>query len=151
MQSNTRTPTPEQEFQTLQMYLNEFNQQIELFSQQFQMVEQARMESAAAIESLKGLKGMTDAITLLPIGSGAAVHARVIDPDAVIVSIGSGVSVKKSNDEAVTYLSDRISEMEAQGRRLAETIGKLQNQAAEVGRRLDQLYQAGQVQSRGRS
>lgn len=94
MASTSNTPTAEQEFQTLQLYLNEYNQQIELFSRQFQIVEQTRMEMIASIEALKGLKGTTDAVSLLPIGGGAALLSRVIDPDSVIVSIGSDVSVR---------------------------------------------------------
>ncbi|MDO8841419.1 MAG: prefoldin subunit alpha [Methanocalculus sp.] len=151
MASNTSTPTPEQEFQTLQHYLNEFTQQIELFSQQFQIIEQARMEIISSIETLRGLKDTNNAVSLLPVGGGAAILAQVIDPDSVIVSIGSDVSVRKTNDEAVSYLMERITEMEAQGKRLAETIQKLQAQASEVGRRLEQLYQAGQGQTTGRS
>lgn len=151
MASKERTPTPEEEFQALQMYMNEFNQQIELFSRQFQFIEQARMEIITSIETLKGMKGTADAITLLPLGGGAAILAKVIDPDSVIVSIGSDISVRKTNDETVSYFEERITEMEAQGKRLAETIQKLQAQAAEVGGRLEQLYQAGQGQPSGRS
>ncbi len=151
MASTSNTPTAEQEFQTLQLYLNEYNQQIELFSRQFQIVEQTRMEMIASIEELKGLKGTTDAVSLLPIGGGAALLSRVIDPDSVIVSIGSDVSVRKTNDEAVSYMSERITELEAQAKRLAETLQKLQAQATEVGRRLEQLYQADQARYAGRS
>lgn len=151
MASNEKTPTPEEEFQALQMYLNEFNQQIELFSRQFQMIEQARMEMITSVETLKGLKGTTDAVSLLPVGGGAAILAKVIDADSVIVSIGADVSVKKTNDEAVSFMGERITEMEAQGKRLAETVQKLQAQAAEVSGRLEQLYRAGQGQPTGRS
>jgi prefoldin, archaeal alpha subunit/eukaryotic subunit 5 len=151
MASKDSTPTPEEEFQALQMYLNEFNQQIELFSRQFQFIEQARMEMIISIETLRGLKETTDAVSLLPLGGGAAILAKVIDPDSVLVSIGSDISVRKTNDETVSFMEERITEMEAQGKRLAETIQKLQTQAAEVGGRLEQLYQAGQGQPTGRS
>jgi prefoldin alpha subunit len=151
MASNTSTPTPEQEFQTLQHYLNEFTQQIEFFSQQFQIIETARMEIIGSIDTLRGLKETKNAVSLLPLGGGVAILAEVIDPDSVIVSVGSDISIRKTSDEAVSYLTERITEMEAQGKRLAETIQKLQAQAAEVGKRLEQLYQAGFGQSTGRS
>ncbi len=151
MANNTSARTPEQEFQTLQMYLNEYNQQIEAFSRQFQLIDNARMDMNTSIETLRGLAGTTDAVCLLPIGGGAAVRAKILDPDTCIVAIGADVSVEKTNEETVSYLTERIVEMEAQGKRLAETIQKLQAQAEEVGRRLDQLYQAGMGQSSGRS
>ena len=41
------------ELQSLQLYLNEYRQQAEIFSQQLAILEEGRMESAAAIEALK--------------------------------------------------------------------------------------------------
>lgn len=59
--------------------------------------------------------------------------------------------LSETNDEAVSYMSERITELEAQAKRLAETLQKLQAQATEVGRRLEQLYQADQARYAGRS
>ena len=56
------------EIQTLQIYLNEYGQQIEILTQQLAMIEQQRLESAAAIESIQALQESEDGIVLLPIG-----------------------------------------------------------------------------------
>jgi len=58
------------EIQTLQMYLNEYGQQIEILTQQLGMIEQQRLEAAAATETLRAIPESKDGIVLLPVGGG---------------------------------------------------------------------------------
>ncbi|HQP71547.1 MAG TPA: prefoldin subunit alpha, partial [Methanoculleus sp.] len=59
------------EIQTLQVYLNEYAQQIEILTEQLSMIEQQRIEAAAAIETLRAIQENEDATVLLPAGGGA--------------------------------------------------------------------------------
>jgi prefoldin alpha subunit len=133
------------ELQSLQLYLNEYRQQAEVFAQQYSLLEEGRMEAHAAIEGLEEIRASPDSIVLLQIGGGASVRARVLDPDRVLLSIGSEVIIEKANAAAVDYLKDRITEMEASGRKVAETLDRIRGQMNEIARRMDILYQQAQM------
>lgn len=133
------------EIQTLQMYLNEYGQQMDIFAQQLNLIEQQRMESLAAIESLQALQERGDDTVLLPIGGGAVVRAKVVDPGHVLVNIGADIVVERTNPDAVDFLKDRITELEALGKKMVDSLEQLRAQATEVNRRLEAAYQKAQA------
>jgi prefoldin alpha subunit len=122
------------------MYLNEYGQQIEILTQQLSMIEQQRLEAAAAIETLRALMENEDGAVLLPIGGGAYLRAKVLDAGHVLVNIGADVSVERATAEAVEYLQDRITELEALAKKVAGSVEQLQGQATEISRRLEAAY-----------
>jgi prefoldin alpha subunit len=130
----------EREVQVLQHYLNEYGQQIEILSQQLQMIDHGRAEAAAAIETLTALAESTDGTILLPVGGGASLRVRALETDRVLLNLGAEVIVERKNADAREFLADRMTEMAASAKRLAETLGKVQSQANEVAQRLDQIY-----------
>ena len=67
----------------------------------------------------------------------------------MLVGIGAGVTVEKSTEEAISFLRDRITEMDASGKRLSESLGKLQSQMAAVEQRMQEIYASAQQQNRG--
>ena len=136
----------EREVQMRQHYLSEYGQQIEVLSQQLQMIEHGRAEAGAAVETLTTLAASADGTVLLPVGGGASLRVRVLDADRVLLNLGAEVVVERQNAEAREFLEDRMTEMEASAKRLAETLGKVQGQANEVAQRLDQIYRMVQQQ-----
>jgi prefoldin alpha subunit len=134
------------EIQMLQAYLEEFGQQIEIYSRQLQMLEQRRLESLVAIETLGAIGKTPGEPLLLELGGGVSLRVNLIDPDKVLVNIGSDVIVERTNEESAQFLNDRAKEMEALGKKVADTIAQLQNQANEVARRYEQAYQQAQKQ-----
>jgi len=134
---------PEADLQTLQYYLNEYGQQAEIFSRQLEVIEQKRIESLAAIETMKALAADRDSPVLLPLGGGTMVRAKVGDPEKVLVNIGSDVVIQRTNGETIIFLQDKITEMEAMEKKVAATIDQLRSQMAEIARRIETAY-AGQ-------
>ncbi|NYT21131.1 MAG: prefoldin subunit alpha [Methanomicrobiales archaeon] len=135
------------EIQSLQLYLNEYRQQAEIFSQQLALLEDGRMEALAAIETLNALSESAESTVLLQIGGGVSVRARVPEPDRILVNIGADVIVEKHNAEAQDYLKDRITEMEASAKKVAETLDRIRGQMNEIARRIDLAYQQAQAQA----
>jgi prefoldin alpha subunit len=131
----------ERELQSLQQYLNEYTQQAEVFTHQLQLIEEGRMEATAAIEALRDLSSAEDSRVLLQVGGGTSVRARVESPDRVLVNIGADVIVERTNAEAIEFLRDRITEMEASGKRVAETLDRIRSQMNEIARRIETGYQ----------
>ncbi|MDD1667929.1 MAG: prefoldin subunit alpha [Methanomicrobiales archaeon] len=131
---------PEADLQTLQFYLNEYSQQAEIFSRQLEVIEQKRIESLAAIETMKALSADRDSSALLPLGGGTMVRVKVADPEKILVNIGADVVVQRTNGEAITFLQEKITEMEAMEKKVAQTIDQLRVQMAEIARRIETGY-----------
>ena len=148
--SNTMQQMDQRELMTLQQYLQEYGQQAEIFVQQLQMLENGRMEALAAIESLEQMLVAEDGTVLLQIGGGVSVRAKVADPEKVLIAIGAEVVVERSNKDAVEFLKERIMEMEASIKKVAETLEKLRAQMNEINKRIESGYQqamaAGEMQ-----
>ena len=129
------------ELMTLQHYMKEYGQQAEIFVGQLEMLENGRMEALAAIETLEAMLSADDGVVLLQIGGGASVRAKVLEPDKILLSIGAEVVIEKSNKDAVEFLKERIIEMEASQKKVAETLDRLRSQMNEINKRLESGYQ----------
>jgi len=134
-------PMDQRELMTLQNYLQEYGQQAEIFVQQMQMLESGRLEAHAAIESLEDMLTAGDGTVLLQIGGGASVRAKVVEPEKVLLAIGAEVIVERSNKDAVEFLKERILEMEASQKKVAETLDRLRAQMNEINKRIEAGYQ----------
>ena len=128
------------ELMTLQHYMKEYGQQAEIFVGQMEMLENGRMEAFAAIETLEAMVAADDGTVLLQIGGGASVRAKVLEPDKILLSIGAEVVVERSNKDAVEFLKERIIEMEASQKKVAETLDRLRSQMNEINKRLESGY-----------
>ena len=132
------------ELQALQFYLNEYGQQAEIFTRQLELIEQRRIEALAAIESIRSLNAEKEPVVLVPLGGGTTVRARVENPGKVLVNIGADTILQRTQEEAVTFLSDRITEMEAMEKKVAGTLEQLRGQINEIARKIEAVY--GQAQ-----
>ncbi len=139
----TTQPMDQREMMTLQQYLQEYGQQAEIFVQQLQMLENGRMEALGAIESLEEMLTAGGGTVLLQIGGGASVRAKVVDPEKVLLAIGADVVVERSNKDAVEFLKERVMEMEASAKKVAETLDRLRGQMNEINKRIEAGYQQG--------
>jgi len=142
-------PVDPREVQSLQTYLNQYTQQAEVYSRQLGMMEEGIREANASIETLKALAEAGEAPVFMPIGGGLNIRATIIQPDEVFVSIGSDIIVQKTNEGAISYLQDRIKEMEASAKNLTEVLQKIDAQVKDIQKRLEQLYRQAQAEQQG--
>ena len=139
--AETKQQMNQNELMTLQHYMKEYGQQAEIFVSQLEMLENGRMEAFAAIETLEAIVTADDGTVLLQIGGGASVRAKVLEPDKILLSIGAEVVVERSNKDAIEFLKERIMEMEASQKKVAETLDRLRTQMNEINKRLESGYQ----------
>ncbi|MDO9323834.1 MAG: prefoldin subunit alpha [Methanoregula sp.] len=138
----TNTQQAEQrELMMLQQYLKDYGQQAEIFVEQLNLLENARMEASASIEALEAMVVADDNSVLLQIGGGVSVRAKVLEPEKVLVAIGAEVVIERTNKDAVEFLKGRIMEMEASQKKVSETLDKLRAQMNEINKRLEYGYQ----------
>ena len=103
----------EQDARNLSMQHREYQARAEAIQQQRSMVQVSIEECVRAlgtIAELENLEGEMD--TMLPIGSGSFLHAKLNKIDNVVVNVGAGISVEKSVEGAKETLNKRKGELE---------------------------------------
>jgi len=88
-------------------------------------------EATSAIESIKAVKEETDYETLVPLGLGTFVKAKILPNEKIVVNVGSGTAMEKDKESTINYIESRIKEIEIA---LKETAAQKQ----EIALRLEQ-------------
>ena len=104
-------------------------------------------EATAAIESIKSLS-QSDSETLIPVGMGTFVKAKISPNDKIVLNIGAGVSLEKDSASAINYLEARIKEIEVA---LQDNAAKKQEAAAQLEQGRAQINQMMQSVSQPKS
>ena len=124
-----------QQMQTLETYFSDLSQREGTFLSVLR-------ETIAAIESIKSLSQKPESETLVPIGIGTYVPAKILSNSKIVLSIGAGVAVEKDFPSAINYLEAHIKEIEVA---LQDNAAKKQDAATrlEQGRKqINQLMQS---------
>lgn len=104
-------------------------------------------EGRLAIEAIKNLSGQDSVQTLMPIGIGVYMQTTTLPNSKLLVSVGSGVAIEKSKDDATAYLESRLSEMEAALRSMAaqkqELAMRMEQMRAEANSVLQKMQKSG--------
>jgi prefoldin alpha subunit len=69
-------------------------------------------ETTAAVESMKSLDEKSESTTLVPIGMGSFVKAKISANEKFILNLGAGAAIEKDKNSAINFLESRIKELE---------------------------------------
>ena len=86
-------------------------------------------EANSAIQSIKSINENSESETLVPMGIGTFVKAKILPNQKLVVNLGAGAAIEKDKDSAINYLESRIKEMEVA---LKETNAKKQEVVANL-------------------
>lgn len=125
-----------QQLQALESYLNDLVQREDV-------VVRLVQEAANAVESIKGLAGSSDAETLVPVGLGVYVKAKINPEHKMIVNIGAGASVEQDKNSAINYLESRIKELEMVLQQLASQRHEVSSKLEQGQHEMNRLIQSG--------
>jgi prefoldin alpha subunit len=90
-------------------------------------------EARLVIDAIRGLSSSTGEVdTLLPLGIGVYVHAKVNANDKLLVSIGSDIAIEKGKDDAINYIEGRVKELE-------NALVAVNNQKQEIQMRIESI------------
>ena len=101
-------------------------------------------EATAAIESIKSLNKKPDSETLVPVGMGTFVKAKISSNEKIVLNIGAGVSLEKDSTSAINYLEARIKEIEIA---IQDTSAKKNDAAAQLEKGKSEINQLIQEES----
>src|SRR5207245_3937433 len=100
----------------------------------------ALSETLTAVQTLEGSREASEGTeSLIPIGSGSFVKARLAEPQKAIIGIGAGVCIEKTTDESIKELRVRSSELEKARGTITNQIKQDLGQNEDYRRRLSDL------------
>ena len=143
---SSQGPVDEQSFRESYSMLETAKAQLEALMKQQDLIQLAVEEHVRARETVKALaKGNPGDQVLVPLGADSYIHATISDNRDAIVGIGSGVSVRKTADEAEKVLDVRIDDLS----RAFKSVGERAQQTEQAIQELTEKLQAMQQQAGG--
>jgi prefoldin alpha subunit len=107
------------------------------------MLDDARIASA----TIQGLNAEAESEALVPVGVGIYIKTNVPAPKKLLVSLGSGVTVEKSRDDALNYVEARIKEYEVAMRQLDIQRQQIAMQLEQVQQQVNLMIRSAQSRS----
>ena len=116
--------------------------QLEMLTNQVQLLQMSVEEAARARDTLKNLKNAKDGDEILiPIGAASFVPAKVTASDKAIVGIGNRVSVEKDLDSAIKYMTANVDEISEALKKAVETLNEVETAARNLTAAINQESQ----------
>ncbi len=123
----------EEKARAIMAQLEMSKKQMEALNRQAEMVEGALMELRATTSALKALKDeKRENEILVQVGSGSYLRAKLDDTENVLVGIGGNLTVEKT-------IPDAVDTLDVRGKKLTESMVKLQKSIGELGMRMSDL------------
>src|SRR3990172_13398587 len=133
----------QRQIQELAVRHQQYQYQAESIAQQMNMVQLTIKDVETALTTITGLKDETAGKeTLVPIGFGSFVKATLINPDRVVIGVGSGVSVEKKIDEAKVFLEKRKDDLVKYHEKLNEAISKIAQEMQNIEKLVQRFEQS---------
>jgi prefoldin alpha subunit len=127
----------QENIRTLELY----RAQMENFDKQYEFLVMTLKEHNSAKETMEGYKDIpSDSETLIPIGAGSYMFAKVKDPDKAIVGIGADIVVETTMDDAISKINERIVEIEEAMKSLGERYTEISRTAQELTAKVQSAY-----------
>lgn len=129
----------QQRINSLLNEINAYSQQAELIKQQIEMIQASITEIDALTNTLDDIEGIDSVEAFVPVGAGSFMKGELKSTDEIIVSIGSGLAIKKDADGAREImagqkedLKDSLDKMLANLQQVTDIVGNLQAQAEQI-------------------
>ena len=130
----------------LLMQHREYQRRAEALQQQISMVNLSAQDCQRAIATLEELETeKAGAQTMVPIGSGSFVYAKLDLADKVVVNVGAGISIEKSAAEAKDILQRRKDDLDKILEKMNTTFAQLAHGMQTIEAEVTALQQSAQA------
>lgn len=123
--------------------LNMYKSQAELLQQQVEAIQASLTEVEVLESTLDDINDKKSLETMVPVGAGSFMNAEIRNTDEVIMSVGAGVAIKKSAEEAKETLAsqkeelnDSLDKMMTNLQKISQIVAQLSPQAEELMRKV---------------
>lgn len=122
--------------------------QLEGLAKQQQLIQLAVEEHVRARETIKQMtSGAPGEEMLVPIGADSYIHARISDDRSAVVGVGTGVSIKRSPEEAEKILDSKIDDLSRAFKSITERAAQTEAAIQELSEKVQaqiELLQSGE-------
>ena len=91
--------------------------------------------ASSTLEGIKTQKASAD--TLIPVGGGSFVRAKLDDVSKIVMGVGAGVAIEKPIEDSIIEIKSRIADMEkartALQEQLAQTLVRIEENRQKLG------------------
>lgn len=101
----------QQKLQQILAQLEVYKSQSELYQTQIDAVQTSLAEIKILESTLDDISGKDTVETLVPLGAGSFINAEIKNENKVIMSLGSGVAVSKTFEEAKETAAQQKQEL----------------------------------------
>ncbi|MEM2211083.1 MAG: prefoldin subunit alpha [Nitrososphaerales archaeon] len=122
----------EEKLQSFIAELRMIEAQLNALNSQISIVASAIMDNRAALEALRSLPKDSESEALTPIGGGIFIKANIPPPTKLVVNIGANTAVEKTYDETISFVENRLKELE-------KIISTLEDQRISYLKRAEEL------------
>jgi prefoldin alpha subunit len=122
----------QQKLEEIVNQLNIYKSQSEMLQQQVEAVQGSIAEIEILESTLKDVKDKNSLETLVPVGAGSFMNAEIKKTDEIIMSVGAGVAISKTVDEAKETMASQKEE-------LKESLDKMLNNLQKISQIVAQL------------
>jgi len=130
------------EFRQALAVLDAYQRQLENFSSQAEILRMSLDDALRARDTLQAVAGAKEGDDILiPVGSGAFVHATVSEKRAAVVGVGSRVSVEKDLTDAVEFMKAGINDITEALKKADGAIKEVDEAARKLSAAVQQEYQ----------
>ena len=132
----------EQELAESLRTLENYKAQMEGFDQQFGFLSSTMKEHTEAKDTLSGYKDLKEGQeTLIPIGAGSFLFAKVLDPSKAMVGLGADMVVETNIDDAVSKINERIAEIEDAMKMVTDKYQDIAQKSADLTAKIQHVYE----------
>ena len=131
----------QQRLQALVNELNMYQQQAELLQQQMEAMQATLGELESLENTVSALKEGDNLETLVPVGAGSFVNAEIKNTDEIIMSVGAGVAITKTIDDAQKTITSQKEEIRDAMAKMSKNIQTLNDMINKITPQAEQLLQ----------
>lgn len=111
------------------------------YLKQIELLELTISEHTRAKETLQGLKEKEAGTEILiPVGGGTFIAGTLKDNSRVIVTVGAGVEIEMSLQEAITHHTTQINRLNEEKARMSSKLREMETENAYLTQAIEQAY-----------
>ncbi|HOO54843.1 MAG TPA: prefoldin subunit alpha [Methanothrix sp.] len=123
----------EEEVRRLLMVYQQYQAEAEAIVRQLGLFQLSVEGCEKALKAVEAMETAEDGQEMLvPIGQDSFIHAKLATKDKVIVGVGAGVSIEKSNAEAKESLNKRKEQLSEASAKLNQTLSKIEQEMGKI-------------------
>lgn len=137
--------------QKLQQMINELNvykSQADLLQQQIDALNTSMAELEVLKNTITEMKGKDSVESLIPVGGGAFMEGEIKNTSNVVMSIGAGVAVKQTIEEAIETINSQEEEIKDSLDKALESLQKVSDYVGQLSPAAEKLARSLQAEGK---